>query len=253
MTVLVTGAASGIGRYLAERFNADVVTRDRPVEMLGDVKSPYEAIIHCAFNIRRNIGLEQLPGYLNDTIGLTEAVVRMPHRAFVLMSSIDVYPDGAGPFDEQTRIDAFNPRNLYALCKMASEAVVVRQASNPLILRAGMLLGPHMRPNNLTRLINGDHGALTLTAGSSFHCVGYADIALVIEHALHTSVVGTFNAAHCPAVTMAEVAKRFGQDPAFGKFEYRAPAISNARLQQACPLFAGNSMAALDDFAALRK
>jgi len=107
MSVLVTGAASGIGRYLAERSSAEIVTRDRPLAMLGEISEPYDAILHCAFNMRRNVGPEQIHGYLQDTIELTEAVARVPHRTFVLLSSIDVYPTGAGTCDEDTQLDAF--------------------------------------------------------------------------------------------------------------------------------------------------
>ena len=249
MSVLVTGAASGIGRFLAERFRADVITRAQPLEMLGDVHEPYDAIIHCAFDMRRDVGLEQLPDYLNNTIVLTEMVARVPHRAFVVLSSIDVYPGGEGTFDEQTKIDAFAPRNLYALCKMASESLVMRLTTNPLILRAGLLLGPYMRPNNLTRMIRGDTCALTLAGDSSFHCVGYADIAAVIEHAMKVELTGTYNAAFCPTVTLIELADRFGRKPMFGKFEYRTPVISNERLRKACPHFMGTSLSAVESYA----
>lgn len=250
MAILVTGAASGVGRYLAEVFKADVVTRDRPVTMLGETREPYDAILHCAFNMRRDIGLEQLPGYLQDTIGLTEAVARVPHRAFVVLSSIDVYPVGAGICDEDTLLDAYAPRNLYALCKMATEAVVARFAVNPLILRCGLLLGPYMRPNNLSRLVRGETDALTLTGSSSFHCIGYADIAAIVEHALTNGLTGTYNAAFSPAVTMAAVAERFGRKPRFGTFDHQTPRISNERLRKVFGNFNGSSMTAVENYAA---
>jgi nucleoside-diphosphate-sugar epimerase len=248
--ILVTGAASGLGRYLAERFNADTVTRDRPVDALGARRAPYDAIVHCAFNMSRHIAPAQIQAYLRDTIDLTEAVAGVPHRAFVLLSSIDVYPAGPGPFTEDTPLDAFTARNLYALCKMASEAAVGRLATNPLILRAGLLLGFYMRPNNLTRLVRGDPTPLTLTADSSFHCVGYADIATVIQHAMTVGLTGTYNAAFCPDVTMAAVADRFGRTPVFGRFRYQAPPIVNERLRAAVPQFKGTSMAAVEAFTA---
>lgn len=250
MSVLVTGAASGIGRYLADWFGADIITRAHPLEMLGILVEPYDLIVHCAFDMRRDVGLDQLQDYLSNTIALTERVARVPHRAFVLLSSIDVYPAGDGMFDEQTEINAFMPRNLYALCKMSSESSVMRLATNPLILRAGLLLGPYMRSNNLTRLIRGEALPLTLTGGSSFHCVGYADIAAIIEHATKAKLTGTYNAAFCPAVTMEEIADRFGREPVFGEFEYRTPAVSNDRLRKACPHFIGTSMSAVESYAA---
>jgi nucleoside-diphosphate-sugar epimerase len=246
MSVLVTGAASGIGRYLAERFNAEIVTRDRPLALLGEISEPYDAILHCAFNMRRDVGPAQIQEYLRDTIDLTEAVARVPHRAFVVLSSIDVYPVGAGTCDEDTKLDAFVPRNLYALCKMATEATVARLVINPLILRAGLLLVPYMRPNNLTRLVRGETAALTLTADSSFHCIGYADIAEVINRAMAAGLTGTYNTAFCPAVTMAEVAARFDRKPLFGTFNYQSPQISNERLRKTFPHICGTSISAVE-------
>jgi len=133
---------------------------------------------------------------------------------------------------------------------MASEAVVARLATNPLILRAGSLLGPYMRPNNITRLLRGDAAPLTLTADSSFHCVGYADVAAVIDHALATGLTGTFNAALCPAVTLEEIAARFGRTPVFGAFRYDAPRVSNEQLCRVVSAFRRSSLSAIETFAA---
>jgi nucleoside-diphosphate-sugar epimerase len=175
-------------------------------------------------------------------------MLKVPHRAFVYLSSIDVYPDISGVVDENTQINAYTAKNLYALCKMASESIISKLATRPLILRAGLLLGPYMRQNNLTRMLFSDACTLTLNERSSFYCVGYSDILAIIEHSIEVKLSGTYNAVLCPQINLREIANHFGRKPLFGEFEYITPTISNKLLQKACPHFQGTSLSAIETY-----
>ena len=55
--------------------------------------------MHCAFNMNKNIFYNDFDSYLQDTIRLTEKVLSLPHKIFVL-SSIDIYPVNGKYYDE---------------------------------------------------------------------------------------------------------------------------------------------------------
>lgn len=248
MRLLVTGARGGLGRYLHECFESDGLTRATPVDRFSEIGQPYDAIVHCAFNPRREIPAGEMHAYLEDTIFLTRALTRIPHRKFVLMSSIDVYPWGNTLQDEDAPLSASEDQTPYAFCKLAAESIVRAECPNWTILRAGLLLGRYMRSNNLMRLVRADPAPLSVTADSRFYCVLYEDIAAFLRRALADGLTGIFNAVRNPPVTMADLAERFCRRPSYGGFAYRPPPVSNARIVRACPEFGGSSLAAVDAF-----
>ncbi len=248
MKLLISGTRRGLGRYLYERFGGDSVTREHPVQKLGLPDRPYDAIVHCAFNPRRDIFQPDVYGYIEDSVYLTDALTRLSYRKFILISSVDVYPSRDVVYDEDTPIAVFEGRDPYAFCKLATESIVRRNCEDWLILRPGMLLGRYMRPNNLTRLVRGDPGRLTLTGDSGYYCVLHSDIGDIVEAALEQNLTGVLNVARSSLVTMSEMAARFGRQLAFGSYFYRPAKITNERLVRACPAFAASSMSAVESF-----
>ncbi|WP_085444443.1 NAD-dependent epimerase/dehydratase family protein [Magnetofaba australis] len=248
--LLITGAGGGLGKYLFEQLGGVALTRQSPPIAPPPAAEPFAAIIHCAFNMRRDLHAgDALYGYLQDTLFLTQAMTALPHRRFILISSVDVYPQAqAGRWlDETTPIPLDGPLTPYALCKLAAESIVAQCARNSLILRPGLLLGPHMRPNNLTRLACGAPGALSLTADSEFRCAHYADILAFIRLALtQPDIHGVFNAHRSDAVSMGALAERFGRQRPFGAFTYRPPPTRNDKIARLCPVFAQSSMQAVE-------
>jgi dTDP-4-dehydrorhamnose reductase len=214
-----------------------------------DADGRYSVIVHCAFNMRRDVQSADLHAYLADTLFLTREVARVPHRKFILLSSIDVYPATDTEQDEDSPIPAFEPRNLYATAKLACESIVLHECENALIIRAGLLLGKYMRPNNLTRVLRGDPGPVTLTADSAFYCILYSDVLEFVRLALERDLRGVFNAFRRPAVTLEELAVRFDRGVSFGRFRYSPPALSNARIAARCPRFEGSAWEALESLA----
>ncbi len=206
----------------------------------------YDAIVHCAFNMRRDIaGHAAIAGYLDDGILLTQRLLDLPHRRFVYLSSIDVYPEGDASCTEDRALSPFDLANFYGQTKLAAESLVARSARAPLILRPGLLLGPYMRPNNLTRAVGLSPGALTLTADSEFWCAHYDDILAVVERALASGVSGIFNCVRSAPAAMADLARLSGAVPAFGKFRYGGRTVPNAKVAAICPAFSGTSLDAV--------
>ena len=52
--ILVTGAGSGLGKYIASQIECVAMTRENCQEVLTKYKTkPFDLIIHCAFNAPR--------------------------------------------------------------------------------------------------------------------------------------------------------------------------------------------------------
>lgn len=210
--VLVSGASSGLGAYLAQALEASVFSRtiNQPSK-----PGPYTAIIHCAFGMPAKDQPEQ--DYLQQNITLAESLLSLPHQNFIFISSID----------------AAEPTSPYGRAKAAVEELVQSKATNPLILRPGALLGPGMRISQLVKVARGDDIPLSLSAESTFSPVFYADIRNLITSALQNNPKGTHTVVAQHPVSLQQVAQHFGTTPQFGSFTYSTPATQTPAWQTA--------------------
>lgn len=200
-----------------------------------------DVIIHSAANCAREVSLRNLYGYLDDNILLTERLVAAPHRKFVFISSVDVYPGGAGPHAEEEEIPADSARGVYAMSKMMSEAVVRQRCENHLILRMTTPLGPYTERGTTVRLIKDPSWVPALSGESRYNYVLYADLGDFIRLALEKDLRGTFNAAASGNIRLRDVARLLGASREFGAVSYDVGDIDNSRIRAAWPAFSRTS------------
>ena len=133
MKVLITGARSGLGRYLSEKF-VDCYTLNRDSKFPDD---EFDLIIHCAFNSTHYEYNDDINyGYLDDNLFLTDRLTKIPHKKFIYISSIDVY----------------NCVNPYSFCKKMAESIVSEQCTNWNVLRCSAFLGDYSRYNTFMKI-----------------------------------------------------------------------------------------------------
>src|SRR5688572_17366019 len=90
--ILITGNASGLGRYLYENLpNAVGLGREDNLEKISK-GNRFDAIIHCAFKRCQDSNSAELPQVLEDNLFLTEKLFKVPHEKFIYLSSNTVYP-----------------------------------------------------------------------------------------------------------------------------------------------------------------
>lgn len=234
--LIVTGAARGIGRYLCERLGGVGLTRATVSEYLAATPggAGEDLIVHCAYDSSKSVPEARVHAHFADTIGLTERLLAVPHRAFVFFSSVDVYArDGAIKTEEDTIVagDALSP---YSYSKLVCEALVRQRARRWLIVRPVQMLGDGRR-NIVARIMAGDPDRLPLTAASVLNCVLYEDVAAFVKRALEENLTGTFNLAASRNATLAEVASAFGRTPAFGEAFYDIGLVSNQKATAIVP------------------
>ena len=182
MKTLVTGAASGIGKYLVREFNADSFTRANTLEDIRN--NGYDLIIHCATNHCHNITSQNISDVYEDNLFLTHGLASIANAKaiFVYFSSIEVYPSKNNYiFDEEEIIPVDRSINLYGLTKLMGEQIVSRTCEKHVIIRPGLLIGEFMRPNSLSKVIDwrSRPNKISLSHDSEFYIVSYEEVLLL--------------------------------------------------------------------------
>ncbi|MFH1314592.1 MAG: NAD(P)-dependent oxidoreductase [Candidatus Eisenbacteria bacterium] len=250
MRILTSGALSGLGKHLYERFGGLAWTRQLPAHDREEIKREgVDVVFHCAATSRRPVTSDDLYEYIADNVLLTEELVSVPHRKFVFVSSVDVYPCGHEPRSENSVIDVDTVRGIYGKTKLMSEAIVQRHCPDHLILRCVALLGEHARKNSLTRILDDDSCTLTLSGDSQFNYVLHEDVSEFIESAVKNDVRGIYNVASSENVTLSEVVDIFNRRVDFGAYRYAISDVDNKRIASIFPAFRKTSKEVVARFA----
>jgi nucleoside-diphosphate-sugar epimerase len=245
--LLVTGTASGLGAAVHRALGGTPMTRATPFAE-AKAGAPYDAIIHCAFGSQKVVTPATAHAYLEDNLLLTERLVALPHRTFVFISSIDIYPlprQGAKEDDDDDLARLSGP---YAFAKLFSDALVRARCADHLVLRPASLLGPTMRPSTTLRVLTERAPRVFLHPDSRFNFVLHADIAAFIARALAEHIRGVFNVASTGQVRLGDMAARLGLSVTFGEHAYDAGDVSNAKVSAIEPAFRRTSAETLNRF-----
>lgn len=245
MRYLVTGAARGLGLAMHNKFGGVAFVRGTPL-VVPD--APYDAIIHCAVNTAKVVHLEDAHAYFQDNVLLTQQMLRIPHRRFIYISSVDVYSSRQSPACAGENYEASPHVGLYAATKIFSESMVKAQGRHPLILRPTTLMGPGMRPNSTLRMLTERDCRLFISGASRFNFVLHGDVCDFVGMALRDDVEGIFNIASASNVEIGAVAQRLGLSPTFGEHVYDVGLIDQAPAAKLHPAFARTSSETLNAF-----
>jgi len=239
--VLVTGIDRGLGKTLHAVFGGTGLNRGNAEEILAS-RDSYDAILHAAFNPRRDSDSESLYGAVTDNLLLTERLARLPHKQFVYISSIDVYPKNGGRHAEDELIRPETANDLYVLFKLMAESIVTGTAAGALILRCSAMLGASARRSSLIKILEDEKPKVELSPDSVFNYVLHSDIAAFIRYALENEMTGTFNAAARETMTLGEAAEEAGKKVIFGSYRYDSGQISNQKIAAVCEGFRKTSL-----------
>lgn len=251
--MLVTGVLSGLGKAAFGRFGGLGLSRENSARTMTEASKGVDIILHCAASPPpKGEDAGCLGRFFEDDWLLTRDLLALPHRFFVFISTIEVYPPTRGPHREEEALPAHEPRTPYATAKLASEALIRAKSPDHLILRASALLGPTSRPNALLKMFSGRTCRLGLSADSTLNYVLHDDILDFIESALSRGWRGTYNAASSRNATLRELAVLAGAKPRFGPFRYRTPSVDNGRIRALSPAFARSTRATVELFQSRR-
>lgn len=251
---LISGASSGLGRYLKEKLDGVSFNRSQNT-LKNDAKKvkPFETIIHCAFNAKSKIDSDHLKEYLNDNLMLTQRLLAIPHQKFIFISSADVYPKQSTVWREDSPFLVDEVDNMYGISKLLAESLVQNSTPNYLILRLTALLGKYARPNSLVKMLASENPKLTLQADSSFNYILHEDVYRFIQLAIEKDLTGIYNLAANGNVTLHEVAAHYNKQVEFGDFHYQTPHLSNEKATHVCNVFSSSSLENIERFKAIAR
>jgi len=245
--LLVTGTESGLGAAVHCALGGAVLTRKTRFDEVA-AAAPYDAIVHCAFASQKLVTSETSYGYLDDNLLLTERLARIPHRKFIFISSIDIYPQPRQGAAEGDAHDLSRLSGPYPFVKLFSDALVRERCPNHLILRPTSLLGLTMRPSTTLRVLTESTPRVFLHPGSRFNFVLHDDVAAFIARALKEDIAGVFNLASTGLLRLGDIAERLGLAPSFGEHVYDAGEVSTAKIAAIEPAFRRTSAETLNRF-----
>lgn len=248
-TFLTTGVNSGLGKYIHEHSGGYGLSRETSCDEIEKIKSRgVDIIVHCAFNSARNIDARSMPGYLRDNIFLTKDLTLYPHKKFIFISSVDVYPDNGRVHSEDEVILTDPLSGIYAITKFMAESIVTSASENHLILRTSALLGKYSRRNSLIKLIEDDPCLLTVSADSSFNYVLHGDLLEFIRFAIKNDLKGIYNVTASSNISAREIANILGKKVTFGNFHYNTGNIVNRKASCCFPAFTKSSLEIIQQF-----
>lgn len=196
-----------------------------------------EVLIHCAFNQAREVNSKNLYQYLFDNVFLTKKLAKIPHKKFIFISSVDVYPKAKGVHTEEEDITLASVTNLYAITKLMSESIVMKMCPNYLILRCVALLGTYSQQNSLIKIAEIENPVLTLSADSVMNYVLHRQVADFIKHAVENDLRGVYNLTPTKNITLGRAANLLKKKARFGSHQYLVGDISNRKISSVSSMF----------------
>lgn len=225
MRILVSGASSGLGKFLKNTFAADAFNR----ELASAPQAEYDLIIHCAFNKAHTVKNTQFSSYIDDNLGLTSTLMAIPHQQFVFLSTVDVYPKDGQRYSEETPYNVSDLHMLYGLMKLQAETLLQTHARQVLILRCASLLGNDMAANTITRILAGENPKLTVAADSEYNFVRYEDVARFIQICHAQNIGGIFNLTASTNIRLDTLCTLLDKPAQFGEYRYFAGNVDNQK------------------------
>jgi nucleoside-diphosphate-sugar epimerase len=247
--ILVTGVRSGLGHAVHQALGGIGFTRgmalDDPAILAA---APFDAIVHCAVNAAKSVSMKTAYGYMEDNLLLTQRLVDVPHRKFVFVSSLAVYPPIGRAISEDEDVDLLPLAGPYAFTKLFSDLYVQQRATEPLVLRTTTLLGPAIRPSTVSRALTQRDCELFLAPDSRYNFVMHEDIIDFIVQAMDRAVTGAFNLGSEGLVVLSSIVRQLGLSVRYGAHHYDIGPVDSGKAGALHPAFARPSWQTLNRY-----
>ena len=225
---LITGSRGNLGKFLHKNVWSLGLHRQNWDEIK---KYTYDTIVHCANDFSPDKSESQL---YRDNITLTRKLCKLPHKLFVFISSIDVYPKADYQYLDihSDQLDTNNISSTYGQSKLQCEYIVQQMCPSWIIIRPSSLMG--YKQNSLTKVVQ--NKKISLSASSIMNCVLYEDVFLTIKYLTKKGIKNKiFNLVADKNVCIQEVVDKYEFSSHIGDYEYRCGNIYGEKLYKIIP------------------
>ena len=224
--VLVSGASSGLGKYLAEELDADTYCRNSELAC-----GEYDVVVHNAWDTQRRDPCTFT--YFTYAQALFNKLVCVPHKKFIFLSSVEVYPKDHKDhkeYDEDSALDNRDINGVYGITKFSIEQQLASH-DNCVIIRPSSLLGEYTRSgNNVSKIRDGK--TVRLNPFSILNFVLYEDILKFMQVAIEKDLKGIYNLISSNHLTVSTIHHgAFEED----NYLYKLSKICNKKVQEFVP------------------
>jgi UDP-glucose 4-epimerase len=180
----------------------------------------YKAVVHLAAVLCRPGEWKDIK-YFDQNNAITKTMVELMGtlqcEAFVNFSSLAVYPNRSGVYDEESLVNmADNTECLYGLAKFNSEMLFrffLKDITKVVNLRLTQVYGPGMQDDRLVGMFRkelAEKNTITVFGNGErvSNFVHVDDIAGGVRKVLHNPVAGTFNFGHAKNMSYMELAEQ---------------------------------------------
>jgi nucleoside-diphosphate-sugar epimerase len=237
--LLITGARSGLGHSAHRALGGTAFVRGMSADD-PEIRAaaPFDAIIHCAVNAAKDVSMQTAYRYMADNLLLTQQLVGIPHRKFVFVSTLAVYPPTGRAVREDEDVDLLPLAGPYAFTKLFSDLYVQEHAKDPLILRTTTLLGPSIRASTVHRALTRKDCQLFLAPSARYNFVMHDEIIEFIVQAMDTGISGAFNIGSEGLVGLSSIVDQLGLSVRYGEYRYDIGPVDSRKAGALHPAFA---------------
>ena len=211
--ILVSGASSGLGKYLKNKFSATKYLRKK--KDLSYLKKEWDLIIICGFYTGSlNSGYDESYSHVKKLISLK-------CKKIIFISSI-----GINFLKYQNKFKHFkNKRQLkmYALSKYKCEKLSLKK-NKTLVLRLSNIVGPKkfMRKSDLKNFIYHKNPKIKYTETSKFSLTDFEEVAEFIKIAEKKNYLGIHNLFRKDMVSLKEASEKLDKKTIFGNLYFES-------------------------------
>ena len=226
--ILVTGASSGLGKYLVKAYKCYGLDRKTDINLIKKIK--WKLVIHCA-NSRNKINSKNNNTQLiNDNIILSKTISKLKGKK-IYISSTEVYREikNNKNLNEETKINIDDTKNFYAKCKLISENFFLKYKKS-LVLRLGSIVGPGMKENTATNILK--RKKVTLSKDSVLTYIHYSEIKKFIDLAYLKNITGIYNFLRNDYISLAKITEQLKIKIKFGNHKFTIVKASNKKISK---------------------
>lgn len=220
--ILISGTSSGLGKYLAKKFNATKLNRKKISKKIKNTN--WDLIIHCAFN-SKTYDLDNFQQYFRDNILLSYSISKLKGKK-IFLSTTQIYENNN--INKRKEVDVIDEKelSLYPLSKLICEKFF---SSNDLILRLGSIVGKSMRQNTIVKLISVKKPKINLDSKSKFSFISYEEIYKFILVLVKLKKKGIYNFLRTDFCNLKKIQDSFFKNKkvSYGKYNFNATYASN--------------------------